>query len=313
MSTSEVNAVFRYGSNIFTAGAQDETLGVPAVLQSFPLTLNLLTAASDTNKVTKPLRSFAGTSLTVKGTTLYALSGDGSGTDTGGLTVFNANTLAEVSQTDIADARSIWYNPAGTSGANTNTPWVVAGKTATSNSKLYRLSDAGAIVQTIDMGVSANTIRESKSSVQVGSTLLLVSRGDQGFAIYCAKDGGLLAQQAAVTIAGVDPKLTVTNSVTPGPGLVFAANGEAGVYAYSMKDSGSAVGACRGITLASLGNVALGTTPVTGVNISANQVYYSGVSVLGVTTGTLYVAAGIAGLKIINLTQVTTVSDILDF
>lgn len=76
----------------------------------------------------------------------------------------------------------------------------------------------------------------------------------------------------------------MTNAVTVQNGLIYAANGEAGIYVYVVRNSASAT-ACGAATVSLLGSLNF------GAGISANSVFSGG--------GLLYVATGLGGLRLV--------------
>jgi hypothetical protein len=144
------------------------------------------------------------------------------------------------------------------------------------------------------------SIAESKSTIQMGARLTLVSLGDGGFALMCSQNGAVLAAQPAVTIADASTDSTVTNSVAAGPGLVFAANGAAGVFVYQLIQGPVIADTnCTADTLSLLGHLDLGT-------FSANMVYFR--------NNYLFLADGLGGFRIISVQNVAPVnSDENDF
>ena len=80
--------------------------------------------------------------------------------------------------------------------------------------------------------------------------------------------------------------VTATNSATMTKGLLFTANGEVGIYVYSVKENSGGGSSCKGMTVTLLGSLAL------GLRNSANHVR--------VSMNLLFVANGLGGLKIVR-------------
>jgi hypothetical protein len=215
------------------------------------------------------LPSYAGTGIAAFGDAYYATSGD-----TGGLSLFDPS-LDVSAGAMIADARGVAVSPDG------KTVGVVSGQPGA-----VSLFDAGG-ASTASYPLGGASIPESKSTIQMGSRSLVASLGDGGFAVVCAQNGAIVAEQPAVTIEGVPSTSTVTNAVAAGAGLVFAADGVAGVYAYRLTRGALIAGTnCTSDTLTELGSLDLG-------NFSANMVY--------LRNGYLFVADGLGGFRLLRV------------
>lgn len=185
----------------------------------------------------------------------------------------------------------------------------------------FNTNGSGNALRTINSG--GNSIAESKSSVQVGNTLLLASMGEQGFKVMCKSTGATLLTMNAVTVSGIASSKTVTNSVIAIPGYIFAANGEAGIYVYKfVKSSILNSNYCQGVTATLVGRLALDSdnSDSTYVNaeLSANALYY--VPILNVanviTSKLVVVASGNKGISLINVSALNLLgngSDVDDF
>lgn len=315
-STTDIHSLAKLSNTLYAVGS-DVSLG--AALYKVDMAGGVLNSTSATQSV--PLRSFAGTGVVVKGSTVYTTSGDGSGTTPGGIDFFTATTLVPTLGTvtanrDILDLRSITYNPAGTSAAKTDSLYMISGKNAGGNSSLYEYSDAGVLLSTTDLGSTSNTIRESKSSLAVGKTMVAVSQGDNGFKVICAKNKSTLVSVARVNeTPTVALEKSVTNSITMSPGLIFAANGEAGIYVYSFTQALGTVSTTYPCGSGAVNAVLLGKINL-GAGVSVNNVKYQSLSVgvlgIGISTGVLY-AATTTGFRLISVTQTNVTSDITDF
>ena len=287
-SNTTVNGVYVTGNTVYAVGATTGTTtsGWPAILMQMSLGGSLLNYFFSTPTKTFDLQTtYAGTAITSWKNSLYALSGS-----TGGLTIINPTTLTQTAYTAIPDARALSFS-------STSNLWVVAG-----GGHIYEINAAGAILNTV--AIAGNNIAQSKSTIQVGKTMIAVSLGDQGAAIVCQSDRHVLASIAAPVVSGLDSTLTVTNAVTASNGLLFAANGEAGVFVYTMTTSAPTTSACNTVTLTQLGSIQLGS-----LSYSANNVRFY--------NGSLYVATGSGGFKVITtnlLAPILSVSNpLLDF
>ena len=209
-ATSTVNGLYLNGSTINIVGSTNDTINTGWSAFISQLTVSGSTFSAMTN-TTGLLNTYAGTGVTLWNGSLYALSGANGASTSQGLSVLNPTTLAQTATVSIADARGLNFYSSG--GINSNL-YVIAG-----GGNLYEINSSNAIVHTIVTG--GNTIAESKSTVQAGKTMVAVSLGSAGAKIICQADQKTLATIPAVTVAGVDPSLTVTNSITAGPGPTF--------------------------------------------------------------------------------------------
>ncbi len=285
-ATTTVNGVHAYGSTVYSVGSTTSSTssGWPAVLNT--LSLSLFGSSQPTQ--TSLLNTYAGTAITYWNNSLYVLSGANGTSTTQGLSVLNPSTLAQTASLNIADARGLSFYP------GQGNLYVVAG-----GGNLYEISTSNTIAHTINVG--GNTIAESKSSVQAGKTMVAVSRGDAGAAIVCKADQQILASLPRQTVTGIDPSLTVTNGVAAGPGLLFVANGQAGVYVYQMLRNSSTASSCTGVTLTFIGSIQLPSQLY-----SANTVRYE--------NGILFVAGGLGGFYAITLSVIQPlINGLLDF
>jgi hypothetical protein len=285
---ADINGVYVDSSNNVYAIGGDGVNG--SLLYQLSVSSNAFSAISTTTY----LPSFAGTGVRVWGSSLYTLTGD-----TGGLNIFTpgSQTTTAVPTTAISDAR-------GMDQKGTSNLWVVAG-----GGNLYEMNAAGAILNTLTYA-GANNIAESKSAVHVSSTVMAVSLGSQGAALVCMTDKNKIVTIPAPVVNGLAATSTVTNSVTFGNGLLFVANGLAGVYVYSITNPlinnlvGGLTGtnsACGSMELTFQGSMDLGSAN----QYSANNVYY--------LNGILYVATGAGGFKVItvNLSLLALVTGLL--
>ncbi len=305
---------FYDGTNLYAVGSTDDETFAPNFGRLYKMNMN---ASGDPVSIaaTANLPSFAGTSVAVAGTKVLATSGTSTdSTKMGGLSVFNISDLSLVITQPLYDARSVGVY----SGSNARA-YVATGRldSGTPGSLVeYKSDGTGTAVRTIASG--GNTIAESKSSVQVGNTLLLASGGDAGFKVMCKATGAVLSSIPAVTVTGIPAANTVTNSVAAAPGYIFAANGEAGVYVYTFKKSSILNSSyCDGVTVALLGRLSLDSdSTYVPAELSANGVSYSPVyNLLNVLTGKLIVlASGNGGVSLLNINALSVnLNDVSDF
>ncbi len=305
LPAADIFAAESDGTNLFAVGSTLDETDAPNFGRIYKIGL-------DTNKSPvavssqASLPSYAGTDVAVLGSQVLVTSGTSPDTTRmGGLSVLNKADFTPVAFQQLYDARGIGYY-----GSTPSRVFVTRGKFDSGNLGAlveYNADGSGSPVRTIASG--GNTIAESKSSVQVGNTLLLASLGDQGFKVLCKATGAVLHSQPAVTVSGIPSTRTVTNSVVAIPGFIFAANGEGGVYVYQFQKS-SILNSnyCQGVAVTLVGRLTLGaSTSYINSELSANSIHYVPVyNLLNVLTAKLLVvASGNKGTSLINVSGLT--------
>ncbi len=271
----DANAIYRHKKNVFVVGAVNSG---GAMLLSIPYEGELKDSYSSYS-----LESYAGTDVAVKDQKIYVTSGD-----TGSLQIFNLISMAEVASLPIADARGISVS------ANDKKVRVVKGQ----DGEVLTADSSASLLSRLELG--GNTIAESKSTIESGKTTSIVSLGDKGFKVICHDNNQTLLHVSPPVIAGVAYTDTVTNSVSSDDGMIFAANGEAGVYVYTVSSGSRIAGTqCYSLKTKLLGAINFGT------HISANHVAYK--------KNHLYVAAGLGGVHVIEVSKSHHDSDFDDF
>ncbi|MES2745567.1 MAG: hypothetical protein V4655_09065 [Bdellovibrionota bacterium] len=264
----DINGIERRGDNLYIVGASQDT--EKAFLSKIQLNGSLLTS----NITEYSLPSYAGTDIVSSSTSLYTTSGDD-----GALTVFDLATMTATKSTPIADARAVGLTTAGA-------PIVLAGQPG----NVSLASTAGDLTHNFPLGGSATA--QSKSALKVGDKWSVASLGEGGFTVFCNANGSEIAHVPAITLPGIDPSRTVTNAVTSYGGLIYTANGEAGVNVYALRDLAS-LNSCGAGKVEFLGTLNMGE------GSSPNGIYSNGLF--------LYVATGLGGVKILT-TIFTTLS-----
>ncbi|RZA18033.1 MAG: hypothetical protein EOP10_21715 [Proteobacteria bacterium] len=274
----DVNGVFFGKTAIYATGADSEN-GASAFLTRIPFDSSLKMSSTVTS--TK-LTGYAGTSVYSNGTTVYATSGDN-----GELATFNATTLVRGTGVSLFDARAVGYS------SNSQQIFAFSGQPGT----LSTFTKAGALVSSKVVGGA--TTAQSKSTIQVGDAMSLVTQGAGGFSIVCNATGAVVGSAPAVTVTGKDPAKTVTNGASIYKNLVFTANGEAGVYVYVAAQSNNFLPTttCQPITLTQAGYLSLGD----GFSANALKFY----------NNNLVVASGTGGLKVISLIPLTSLTSVI--
>ena len=272
MPSMDMNGVATSATAVYVVGASGDS-ATPGLLRKISLNGTLFSAK--TSQYSLP--SFAGTSVRVANGSVYAVSGDA-----GGLTVWGETTMAQTLSVPVPDARAVAAAPDGSIT-------ILSGQPA----KATVLSAAGAVTKTVSF--TGNTIAQSKSTIQIGPIWSLASLGDGGAAVFCNATGAIIAAVPEPTVPGLSAAKSVTNAASSAGGLVFMANGEAGVYVYSLRDKGGAA-PCYAGTLTLLGKLGF------PAGFSANGVFYA--------DETLYVVDGLGGLNILSVTYVNTAGDL---
>lgn len=279
---TDINKVFvdQASKKVYLAGATSAGDG-GAILYRYGLDI---TGSLGTAREVKSLRSaadptvpaYAATSVIKSGNYVYALSGSN-----GGLTMLNAADLSDRAFTSIGDARDLGL------GVNNNL-LVVSGKTVTEDAKVRSFSSATGVYLPADVdnvSLAGASIDEGKSSIFSGPYGYLATAGTGGAKAVC-HDGYTLGTMLPPTVAGLDSSLTTANAVTFGDGIVYIAQGAAGVALYSVEKSSNAAN-CAGYALVYRGRFSFGP------NFSVNNVYFS--------NGYLVIATGLGGFQIVQV------------
>ncbi|RYZ59535.1 MAG: hypothetical protein EOP07_03660 [Proteobacteria bacterium] len=264
----DINGLDKFGGNLYAVGSSNVT--EKGFIRKIALNSNLLT----TTTTDLPLTGFTGTGVVASASKIYATSGDNAG-----LTTFDTATFTQSNTAAVHDARAVKLTAAGL-------PMVLGGQPGT----ISTMTAAGAL--TSSFALSGNATPLSKSSLSVGPVWSVASLGEGGFTVFCNASGAVIAHVPAITLPGIDPSRTVTNSVTSVGGLIYTTNGEAGVNVYTLRDVAS-LATCGAGTVSLVGNLDL------GAGFSPNGIYSNGL--------VLYVASGLGGLKVIT-TVFTTLS-----
>jgi hypothetical protein len=211
---TDVSALDHYGEALYLATATSSPgFSSAAVLEEIELDGHKLT--DRTRRVDLP--SYAATGVRVVGDNVYVTSGDVGG----GLSVLDAASLALTHFDAFDDARAVhsWNG------------LTVAMRGGPAEIRLY--DDPFALLASHVVG-GAN-IPESKSTVHMVRDLVFVAAGDEGLKVVSRRDGSIVQHIPVPDVQGVDPSVAVTNGVSVRKGLVFVANGGAGLFVYEAK------------------------------------------------------------------------------
>ncbi len=253
-----------------------------AILYRFGLDV---TGGLDASPESKVLRSAAdadvpahtGTGVIKAGGYVYAVTGMN-----GGLSVLNAADLSSAAFTAVENARDITLGIA-------NDVLVVSGQTSLASAKVGSYSVAtGAAVNDTMSTFSGSTIDSGKSTIFAGTNGYVATGGEGGTKFVCY-NGTSIGSMPIPTGLGLASSEVAANAVTFGNGIIYVAQGGAGVYMYAIGQPLLNLAGCNGFQVNYVGRFAL-----TGRQ-SANNVYYS--------NGYLVVATGNGGFQIIEVTQ----------
>src|SRR5882762_9968368 len=265
---TDVSAVTMSGANVYLAEATGDTgFASPAVFEVVKLVGNQLVLAGNTRT---GLSSFAATSVASGSTRVYATSGDA-----GSLFMLNPVTFAMTSSIPLSDAR--WV---AVGGGQVVVVQGVPGRLA-----VYNESNMSLVGSWPFKGAD---IAQSKSQAELIGGKAFIAAGDSGVQVLNPSTGAFLGQvrRPNPDSLGLSPSVVVTNAVAIDQDVMFISNGEAGVYLAqgSQVFSTSGTGAQ---TITMRGKLRFGS--LQSVNHVALQ------------SGLLMVAAGLGGLKIVQV------------
>ena len=268
---TDVFAVTTSGQNVYVAEATGDTgFASPAVFEIMQLQGNQLVLIGNRRRA---LNSFVATSVAASSTSAYATSGDA-----GGLFGLNPATLAVTDSIPLHDAR--WVTVAsGKVIVIQGTPGKLTVYNESNMSLVGSWSFAGA------------SIAESKSQADIAGGKAFIAAGDSGVQVHSISTGlkvGAVPRPNPDSL-GLSPSVVVTNSVAIDQDLMFISNGEAGVYLAQGSQAFSTTGPEVQQTITVRGKLRFGNLQ------SVNHVALS--------SGTLIVAAGLGGLKIVQVTN----------
>lgn len=266
---ADINAVSFDVGYVHAAEATDDTsFEYPAVLEIIKLEGSKLVL--DGNRRVG-LTSYAGTSVSVSGSTIYATSGDN-----GGVSAFDGSSLIMTTWVSLHDAR--WVDvKEGKVVVVQGTPGLLSVFSEGSLSVLGTFSFMGA------------DIPESKSTVEVVEGKAFIAAGSAGVQVLSVNTGTVVGTvpRPDPSRLGLDPSVVVTNAVTVDEDLLFISNGEAGVYVAQGRSEFDETGSEEPQEITLLGKLQFNNLQ------SVNHVYYRG--------RFLIVASGLGGLKVVKV------------
>lgn len=268
---TDVFAVTASGQNVYVAEATSDTaFASPAVFEIMQLQGNQLVLSGNQRRA---LSSFVVTSVAASATRAYATTGDA-----GGLFGLNPATLAVTDSIPLHDAR--WVT-------------VVSGKVVVIQGTPGKLT----VYDESNMGLVGSwsfggaNMAESKSQADFAGGKAFIAAGDSGVRVHSISTGlkvGSVPRPNPDSL-GLSPSVVVTNAVAVDQDLMFISNGEAGVYLAQGSQAFSTTGSEVQQTITVRGKLRFGNLQ------SVNHVALSG--------GTLIAAAGLGGLKIVQVTN----------
>jgi len=265
---TDVSAVTTSGVNVYLAEATGDTgFAAPAVFEVVKLVGNQLVLTGNTRT---GLSSFAATSVAY-GTSVYATSGDA-----GSLFVIDPTLFTVTSSIALHDAR--WVAAGGGQVA------VVQGTPGTLD--VYSESNMSVVGSWPFKGAD---IAQSKSQLELVGGKAFIAAGDSGVQVLSASTGAVVGSvpRPNPDSLGLSPSVVVTNAVAIDQDLMFISNGEAGVYLAQGSQAFSTTGSETQQTITMRGKLRFGN--LQSVNHVALQ------------SGLLIIAAGLGGLKIVQV------------
>src|SRR3989454_3716938 len=266
---TDVSAVTTSGVNVYLAEATGDTgFASPAVFEVVKLVGNQLVLTGNTRT---GLSSFAATSVAFGSTHVYATSGDA-----GSLFILNPATFAVTSSMPLTDAR--WV---AVGGGVVAVVQGVPGRLA-----VYNESDMSLVGSWPFKGAD---IAQSKSQAELVGGKAFIAAGDSGVQVLNPATGAFLGQvpRPNPDSLGLSPSVVVTNAVAIDHDLMFISNGEAGVYLAQGSQAFSTSGSETQQIITMQGKLRFGN--LQSVNHVALQ------------SGILIIAAGLGGLKIVQV------------
>jgi len=272
----DVNAVWFDDDWAYAAvSSSDVSLAFPAVLERIELRGNRF-RTDDATRL--GLTSFAATSVMTTGRRVYVTTGDG-----GHVFGFDDDDLDELGRYALDDARWVAYDEEGDR-------LVVAQGTPGRISVFDEGAFPGGSMQLINtFPFPGADVAESKSTVEIDGEKAFIAAGADGVQIVCLDNGQIVGSVPRPNPAslGLDPAVVVTNAVTVDDDVMFISNGEAGVYAAVAAEDFDRSDCDEPQQITVLGRLGFGSLE------SVNHVVYR--------NGLLFVAAGLGGLKIVDV------------
>jgi len=265
---SDVNGLTFKDNHLYLAMATNRGgFDSPAVVEKVRIRNDELTDETETFDVP----SWAATDVEVTGNHLFVTSG----ADSGHVTVISLNDDEVVFSYPVEDARGV-----DTDGDDVA---VVAGTPARMVTFDY---DSGEMLNDYDL--EGASIDFSKSTIEIHRKKAVLALGDGGTQIVCLEDGSVIEEIAPPVVDDLDPSVTVTNAAATDSKTLYMSNGEAGVYVAYTRDKFNSRD-CDVDDLELIGQFRLDDL--------------ESVNAVKVDEDYLFVAGGLGGLKILEVTE----------
>jgi hypothetical protein len=265
--SADVHSLYYRDGYLYLAEACGERgLASPAVLERMRVENGRLQPKTRERTL---LGSFAATSVTVSEDRVFATSGN-----TGGLHVLSRETLAGGDPAEAEDAR-----------------WVDA-----DDSRVVVVQGMPGRISVYDKAKQALTglwpfvgadIPESKTTVRVLGGKALIAAGTGGVQLMNLETGKIVGSVAVPEVKGMSAAQTVANAADGAGNLIYASNGEAGVYAIEVSGELEDITDDQEVGLKPLGRLAFD-----GLE-SVNHIAFDG--------KILVIATGRGGVKIVSV------------
>jgi len=273
---ADVNAVSFDDNYAYVAMASSDPLRpFPAVVERFRIRKDKFTIDG---LAQAQLGSFAATSTSNSGSTVYATSG-------------SAGSVYGINQADMALLGEFALDDARWVAVDEDNGRIVVAQGTPGRLSIFAEGafPGGSMTLLSTFAFPGADVAEAKSTVEVVGGKAFIAAGTEGVQIVCLDDGQIVGSVPRPDPAALDldPSVVVTNAVTVQDDLMFISNGEAGVYVASAAESfaDSACDAPQDISV-------LGQLQFDDLQ-SVNHVVYRG--------NQLWIAAGLGGLKVVEV------------
>jgi len=266
---SDVNCIEESGGKVYFALASDEGEFSDQAIAGYIRLKGNTFDLSDTKFV--GLKGYAANSIHISGSSLLVTTGSN-----GGLYKLDKTSLEQESMIEIPYAR--WVD------AKSNAIVLVSG--GTTKGKLYFFENNSISAPVDSVEFSGSTQDQAKSTVKIAKEKIIVATNEGGIKVFDHASRVAVGEQAQIKLDGISSEKTVTNAVDGVSKYIYASNGEAGIYVYSVSPELKSK-STQTITFTQLGYLRFGES------ISANHIVYNSKFIL--------VAAGKGGVKILSV------------
>lgn len=257
----DINAVATQGENLYITGSQSKTES--ACLGKFLLEDNRLSAIGDV----MPLESYTGVDMNIRGDSIFVTSGD-----KGGIQKISTFDLSVESYLGFKDVRGIEYRR--------GLFYIFAGSPA----QLVALDENLEIQSWFPLHVQLT--QEDKSHLHVGENVAFVAMNDRGFEAVCLETGEVLSQVTAFPGEDINTSPNYALGMVAYGRYIITASGDNGLQIYDAGETWDSP-YCNGFEMTRLQKFQFSDgAPATHVALVGK---------------TLFVTAGIKGLKILRL------------